>query len=181
MFRMKKSGTVYIAHEDRVTTKPAWLAAGGFEAAGLTVTANDGQNRTYTVYGRQFAQGANVALGANSNDGTTSTMMYIIAVREGTTTIAFDRTAKPANYALNVTRINNSGTIRVNYSITDREVVNLDLFDIKGVKVKTLVNSSRDAGVYQEHFSADGLAAGMYLVRLRAGTQVLMQRFVVAK
>ncbi|MDR2577841.1 MAG: hypothetical protein LBC70_03385 [Chitinispirillales bacterium] len=181
-FRMKKAGTVYVAHEDRVTAKPAWLAARGFTATGHTMAASDGQNRTYTIYGREFAQGANVALGINSNDGITSTMMYIIAVKEtSTTAVTPAQTALPANYALNVARINNGGVFRVNYSIRDRGAVRIDLFDIKGGKVRTLVNSSRDAGAYQEHFSADGLATGMYIVRLRVGTRTLQQQFVVVR
>ncbi len=88
-FKMKKSGTVYIVYEDRITTKPAWLAAGGFTAVSHTmaVTESGGTVRTFTVYAKAFAQGETVTLGINSNDGTTLSMMYLVAVKEETNSI----------------------------------------------------------------------------------------------
>ena len=183
-FRMKKSGMVYIIHEDRVTTKPSWLAAGGFQGIAFTgmdypFTVSDGQERVFTKYGRRFEQGETVALGRNSNDGMTSTMMYIVAVQAGTTSI-INRNIQPTNYGLNVARVNN-GAIAVSYSIKDRGNVRLDLFDVRGVRVRTLVNTAKDAGAYREYLSTSGLAAGMYVVKLRAGRQVLQDRVVVAR
>ncbi|MDR3011641.1 MAG: pectate lyase [Chitinispirillales bacterium] len=181
-FRMKKDGMVYVAHEDRVSPRPAWIAARGFTETNYAVSVNDNNaNRTFTVYGRAFQQGEIVAMGRNSNDGTTTSLMYLVAVAEqGSTASVINRTAKPVNYALNIVRVG-GGAFRASYSIASSETVRLDLFDIRGGKIKTLVNSSKTAGAHQEHFSASGLAAGIYLVRLHAGTQVLRQRFVVVK
>jgi pectate lyase len=82
-FKMKKAGTVYIAYEDRITTKPAWLASGGFTAVSqtMTVTETGGTARPFTIYGKACAQGETVILGVNSNNGTTSSMMYLVAVK----------------------------------------------------------------------------------------------------
>jgi hypothetical protein len=103
-FNMKKQGTVYIAYENRVTTKPTWLAAGGFTANGLTmtVTESNGTTRTFTVYSKEFAQGATVSFGPNSNNGTSSTMMYLIAVSDGEGSVPVRQSPLPV--------INSSGT-----------------------------------------------------------------------
>jgi len=91
------------------------------------------------------------------------------------------RTARSAGYTLNVASINNGGAFRVVYSVKDKGSVRLDLFDIRGARVRALANSARDAGTYQEHLSTNGLAAGMYIVKLRAGRHTLQQRLTVTK
>jgi rhamnogalacturonan endolyase len=186
-FRMKKTGAVYVAHEDRVSPRPAWIAARGFAETNLALSVNDitttpPTDRPFTVYRRVFQQGQTVAMGRNSNDGTTTSLMYLVAVTDTLQqpTSVIDR-AQAANYSLRVARVGNGGVIRINYSVKERGGVRLDLFDIKGSRVRTIVNSTRDAGAYHEHFSTDGLAAGVYLVRLGVGGRVLQERFLVAR
>jgi len=184
-FRMRRNGTVYIAHEDRVSPRPAWLAARGFTASGQTMTVNDvsttpATSRAFTIYSRQFSQGNIVALGPNSSDGTTSSMMYLVAVSSGTSSsLMVDRGAIPANYSLAVSKV--GGAVRINYAVKDRGNVRMDLFDVKGNRVRTLVNTSKDAGTYSEAVSVDGLAAGMYLVRMEAGKQVFREKVLIAR
>ncbi|MCL2689403.1 MAG: Ig-like domain-containing protein [Chitinispirillia bacterium] len=180
-FRMRRAGTVFIAHEDRISPRPAWLAARGFTATSTRLTLNDNTaDRTFTVYSRTALAGELVALGPNSNDGTTTSMMYLIAARETGTTSALDRVL-PASYALNVSHAGNSGVININYAIKDKGAVQLDLFNVKGKKVRTLVSTTKDAGIYSERLSAGGLSAGTYFVKLRAGSQVLQERVLIAK
>ncbi|MDR0306722.1 MAG: T9SS type A sorting domain-containing protein [Chitinispirillales bacterium] len=182
-FTMKKAGTVYIAHENRVSPKPSWLAERGFTATGqtLTVTESSDPVRTFSIYSKQFNASETVALGNNSNNGTTSSLMYIVAAGAGTTSVMTGKAAQQANYAMNVVRAPNGNALRVNYSVKDRGTVRIYLFNIKGNRVRTLVNSSKDAGVYQEHLNTEGLAAGMYIAKLKAGTHVLQQRIMVSR
>jgi len=184
-FKMAKDGIVYIAHEDRVSPRPAWLAARGFTAITQNMTVNDitttpATARPFTVYRRQFSQGDVVALGPNSSDGTTTSMMYMVAVADPvSTSISANNKAKIYTNSLNAARAGNS--VRISYSVKDRSSVKLDLFDIKGNRVRTLVNTSKDAGAYNEYVSMDGLAAGMYVVRFNVGKQVLRDRVLIAK
>ncbi|MDR3013536.1 MAG: hypothetical protein LBU70_10095, partial [Chitinispirillales bacterium] len=184
-FRMKQDGVVYVAHENRVSDAgltPPWIAARGFTATNLTLSINDNSaDRTFTVYSRAFEQGQTVVMGRNSTTGTTTSLMYLVAVADQGTTSVINRAAAVTSYALNITRVGNSGAFRLNYSIRERGPVRIDLFDIKGNRVRTLVNTSRDAGAYQEHFSAAGLASGMYIVKMRAGPQTLQSRVLVAR
>jgi hypothetical protein len=89
--------------------------------------------------------------------------------------------ANHANYSLKVFRAEKNGVFRVNYSIKNNGVVRLDLFDIKGNRVRTFVNSAKNAGAYSERVSPNGLAAGMYIVKLKTGTQTLQARVLIAK
>ena len=89
--------------------------------------------------------------------------------------------ANYANYSLKVFRAEKSGVFRVNYSIKNNGVVRLDLFDIKGNRVRTFVNSAKNAGAYSERVSPSGLAAGMYIVKLKTGAQTLQARVLIAK
>jgi rhamnogalacturonan endolyase len=180
-FTMKRAGTVYIAYDDRITAKPAWLAAGGFTASDMTMTVTEsgGTVRTFTIYSKAFAQPQTVKLGRNSNDGTTTSMMYIVAANAGPTTSVIDKTL-PMKYSLNIAKTS-GGALRVNYSMKNKGPVKIDLFDIKGSKVRTFVNTSKNAGTYREQFSAGGLAAGMYIVKMKAGQRVLQERITIAR
>ncbi|MDR3002353.1 MAG: hypothetical protein LBU89_13970 [Fibromonadaceae bacterium] len=80
-FEMKTDAVVNLLHENRVATKPAWIAAGGFVSTGQTVTVieNASTTRTFTHYAKNAKQGETIMMGINSNDFTTSSMMYLIA------------------------------------------------------------------------------------------------------
>ena len=64
--------------------------------------------------------------------------------------------------------------------------VRLDIFDIRGRLVRTLVDADRDAGTY--HVLWDGtdaggrhLASGVYLYRIHAGQFVQTRKMVLLK
>ncbi|MDR0306721.1 MAG: T9SS type A sorting domain-containing protein [Chitinispirillales bacterium] len=181
-FKMKKAGTVYIAYEDRVTTKPEWLASGGFTSTTqtMTVTESGGTARTFTIYSHAFTQGQTVTLGVNSNDGLTQSMMYLVAVRDSQTVSVVNKT-RPLDYSLNIAQSGGARTLKISYSIKNSGPVRIDLFDIKGNRVSTVVNSVKNAGVYQEQLSSGKIAAGTYLIKLRTGKQTLQEKFIVTK
>ena len=58
------------------------------------------------------------------------------------------------------------------YFLKDTEFVRLDLFDMIGRQVKSLVNRSQIPGHYEVTLDASGLAGGMYIYRLSAGNYV---------
>ena len=70
----------------------------------------------------------------------------------------------------------NSGTA-IRFALPHREEMELTVYNLAGQKVVTLVEGLRDAGVYKVHWDGRNgdrreLASGVYLYRLRAGTQV---------
>lgn len=74
----------------------------------------------------------------------------------------------------------------INYSITKESLVNLEVYNIKGQKVATLVNEKMPAGRYQ--YIWDGKAqngqlvsSGIYLLRMKAGDYVKRVKMVMSK
>lgn len=61
---------------------------------------------------------------------------------------------------------NPSTTIR--FGLPERAEVKLDVYNIMGRKIETLVNEERSAGFYTVPFNGNGLASGMYIVWLQA-------------
>jgi hypothetical protein len=66
---------------------------------------------------------------------------------------------------------------RIRFSVASRngrggesENVSLKVFDVLGKEVATLVNEKLNAGSYEARFDASGLASGVYLYKLQAGS-----------
>jgi beta-glucuronidase len=59
--------------------------------------------------------------------------------------------------------------------------VKLVVYDVLGRLVAVLVNERRGAGSYQDNFDATGLASGVYIYRLTAGTFVQTRKMVLVK
>jgi hypothetical protein len=77
----------------------------------------------------------------------------------------------PGNYLLEQNYPNpfNPSTT-INFSIPNSEFVTLKVFNILGSEVATLVNENLSAGAYRFNFDAQGLASGIYLYELNAGS-----------
>ncbi|MEJ5352753.1 MAG: T9SS type A sorting domain-containing protein, partial [Melioribacteraceae bacterium] len=72
-------------------------------------------------------------------------------------------------------------TTTISYSIQQRSNVSLKVFDILGNEVSTLFNEEKDRGVYSVTFDAIGLASGMYLYKLQAGSFVETKKMILIK
>jgi hypothetical protein len=71
---------------------------------------------------------------------------------------------------------NPSTTIR--YGLPSRSHVTLTVFNTLGQQVATLVQGEQEAGFHEAVFGASGLASGVYLCRLTAGSHVLTQKMI---
>ncbi|MCL2260164.1 MAG: pectate lyase [Fibromonadales bacterium] len=133
-FKMRRTATVYLMHEDRVTTKPSWMASAGFTVVNqaavnqkLTVTG-DAEPRTFTVYSKNFNQGEIVRLGPNSSDGTSTSMMYLIAFSDDSVTPMLGNAPILTHFSVQML---NGKTMLVEAS----SPTVLDIFDLTGKKV----------------------------------------------
>jgi urease accessory protein UreE len=70
---------------------------------------------------------------------------------------------------------------QIRYALPEASQVRLDVFDILGRKVKTLVNSQMEAGRHVIEFNASDLASGVYLYRLRSGSTVKVHKMTLIK
>lgn len=72
-------------------------------------------------------------------------------------------------------------TTTIKYGLPTSSEVRLSVFDMLGREVSVLVNERMDAGVHDVKFDASGLASGIYLYRLQAGTYVQTRKLALVR
>ena len=72
-------------------------------------------------------------------------------------------------------------TTQISYDLPASAEVRLEVFNIQGQRVATLVNAAQTAGTHTVTFDASNLASGVYLYRLQVGTQVLTKKMTLVK
>jgi hypothetical protein len=60
-------------------------------------------------------------------------------------------------------------------------LVTLKVFDLLGNEIATLVNEEKPAGTYNLTWDPSGLAAGVYLYQLRAGSFTATKKLLLLK
>jgi len=70
---------------------------------------------------------------------------------------------------------------QLRFTIPKAGGVSLELFDVRGQKVATLLHKRMNAGTHTFRLNANDLASGIYFVRLRAGNEVRMRRILLIK
>lgn len=70
---------------------------------------------------------------------------------------------------------------RIAYALPEAVHVHLDLFDLTGRRIATLVNGLQAAGTYAVTFDAGTLASGVYLYRIQAGAFIQTRRMILVK
>lgn len=72
-------------------------------------------------------------------------------------------------------------TTTIQFSIATKSFVSLQLFDVMGREVATLVSETLSAGNYHRQWNASGYPSGVYFYRLRAGRFEETRRLIVVK
>ena len=67
------------------------------------------------------------------------------------------------------------------FSISDKSKVKLEVYNIVGVKVSTIVDKEVPAGDHSYEFDTSNLKSGMYIYRLTAGKETAIRRMKVAR
>lgn len=74
----------------------------------------------------------------------------------------------------------NPSTI-IRFSVPENSNVTLIVYDILGNEVTTLLNEDKDAGWYNIRFDASGLASGVYIYKITAGTFTSTKKMLMLK
>lgn len=74
---------------------------------------------------------------------------------------------------------NPSTTIR--YGMPERAHVSLAVYNTLGQQVATLVQGEQEAGYHEARFDASGLASGVYLFRLQAGSYMQTRKLCLVR
>jgi hypothetical protein len=82
-----------------------------------------------------------------------------------------DNPNTPNGYKLyqNYPNPTNNGTM-IKYSLPEQSQISLDLFDLRGRKLETIISGNQPAGDYEIPFNTSNLNSGMYLYQLRTNT-----------
>jgi len=72
-------------------------------------------------------------------------------------------------------------TTQIQYALPEAAEVRLDVFNMMGQRVATLINGHQTAGTHNITFDARHLASGVYLYRLQVGRTVLTRKMTLLK
>ena len=109
---------------------------------------------------------------------------HVIRYEEGAVLIAGIRDPDdvPDRYALHQNYPNPfNPTTTIEYNIPRDEKVTLEVYNLLGQKITTLVNEKQRAGTHRLVFKADKLASGVYFYRLQAGNYTNIKRMIVLR
>ena len=72
-------------------------------------------------------------------------------------------------------------TTKINFTLPVSGKVVLEIFDITGKSVATLIDSEMQSGIHSVEFNAVGLSSGIYLYRIKANHFIGTRKFVLMK
>jgi N-acetylneuraminic acid mutarotase len=118
--------------------------------------------------------------GFNVNGAAVDTVEQIVP--QGTSSVSTSSNLKPSAFALEQNYPNpfNPST-EIRYQVSGTSDVRLDVFDLLGRKVSTLVNERQAIGAYRVNFNAANLSSGTYFYRLQAGGFVETKKMMLIK
>ncbi len=99
-----------------------------------------------------------------------------------TTTSEVEGLSSPASFTLYQNYPNPfNPTTNINYDVATSGLVTLEVYNLLGQKVSTLVNETKSAGSYTTRFDASSLSSGVYIARFTAGNVVQTQKMMLMK
>jgi hypothetical protein len=69
----------------------------------------------------------------------------------------------------------------IEYSIADKGLVTIKIYDLLGREITTLVNEIKKAGTYRITFNASNLSSGIYFYVLNAGGKSISRKMSILK
>jgi Tol biopolymer transport system component len=104
------------------------------------------------------------------------------ASKKNGTTASASENSVPTHFSLNQNFPNpfNPSTL-IQYTIPNASNVKIEIFNITGESVATLVDGFKSEGYYEVSFNAGDLPSGMYLYRISAGTFVQTRKMILMK
>ncbi len=100
----------------------------------------------------------------------------------GVVTDVEDEIIKPGEFVLyqNYPNPFNPTTI-IQYVVSSPQFISLNVYDVLGNEIATLVNEEKPAGTYKVEFDASGLPSGIYMYRLTSGNLSISKKLILLK
>jgi hypothetical protein len=101
---------------------------------------------------------------------------------EDTTSVGIDKDLTPKDFTLNQNYPNPFNPItQIQYDMKSAGQVNMELFDIRGAKVRTLINENKPEGSYEFAFDGSQLSSGVYFYSMTANGITKTRKLVLMK
>jgi hypothetical protein len=176
-FQTSQPVTVLIAFDDS-NEEPEWLKSYEKTSDTLFTTRTD-----LVLYKKLYTEPYVVLGGNKSSSDNFVRNMYAAFISPNVVTTNRELTSPvPAGFSLMQNYPNPfNPTTTISYSISQPGEVQLEVFNILGQNVRTLVDQRQQAGSYQVTFDASGLSSGMYMYRLTTQGSQLSKRMLLIK
>jgi len=101
---------------------------------------------------------------------------------EDTTSVGIDKDLTPKDFTLNQNYPNPFNPItQIQYEMKSAGQVNMELFDIRGAKVRTLINENKPEGSYKFAFDGSQLSSGVYFYSMTSNGITKTRKLVLMK
>lgn len=88
----------------------------------------------------------------------------------------------PADFSLSQNYPNPFNPVtNIDFAVSSKEQVTIQIFNVTGAVVATLVNEVKEPGYYSLSFNSTNLSSGVYFYRMSAGKFVSIKKLVVLK
>ena len=72
-------------------------------------------------------------------------------------------------------------TTTIDYELPITNYVEINIFNLLGQKIETLVSQRQPAGKYYVQWNASGYASGIYYYQLRSGNRILTRKMILLR
>jgi len=151
------------------------LASNGLEVG-------ESGNFMWNVRVSDGADTLDVASGYDPATNTFTSLYYDITLERAMETSNENSTGIPASFALKQNYPNPfNPTTQIAFDLPQAADVQLNVYDMLGRKVATVLNERLSAGQHNKMFDASALASGMYIYRIEAGSFTYTRKMMLIK
>jgi hypothetical protein len=116
------------------------------------------------------------------SDNPVDSLKHVTVSRQLVTGVYRPQYDSPALYELGQNYPNPfNPTTKIQFTIVNRRLTTVKVYDVLGREVSTLVNEVKEPGTYSVEFDGTNLASGVYFYRLQAGDFVATKKLVLLK
>lgn len=179
----KPSGRLFVAVPDSTTSDSMWSFTHMTISDSLNTSKEyPGQLNHYILgFGQDHMGEVYVTTTDSSGPRGKSGKVFRIVPSQFPTAVA-NNSAIPTDYKVYPAYpnpFNPATTIR--YYLPKNSQVKLDIFDLMGQKISTLVNTVQTQGIHEARFNASALSSGVYFYKFESNNKVLTGKLILMK
>ena len=153
--KIQSTGPFTLAKNQEIEILMSFIVGRGDSALGSVTVAKEMSDDVQSFYENNFGYPFNL----NGDHGPSLDPDYIL----------FQNYPNPFN-----------STSRIRYSIPEDGIVTIEIFNILGQKVSTILNKFQKANRYEVVFNGANLPSGIYFYQLKAGNFVETKKMILA-